>query len=197
MKRTFLILISAFALSINLNAQALPVISVEKGIIILKNNDTMNCYIEFEQVYEKEVAPIAESVVVYQTEPKSKRLFMDIKKIKSVQSSVRKYDNITASKQELLFKLVITGSISLYEHPKLNIIESQTGSMRMLKFGPKLIDCYALKTTDTTYIIRSKKDIRSISQLFDKCPEAKSMIENKSFNLEDLEKVIKLTNNIK
>jgi hypothetical protein len=197
MKRILVLIFSAIASSINLNAQARPVIPVEKGIIILKNNDTMNCFIEFEQVNEKEVALIAEGGVVYQTDLKSKRQLLDIKKIKSVQSSIRKYENITAFKQELLFKLVINGSISLYEHPKLNIIESQTGSMRTVKFGPKLIDLYAIKTPDSTYIIKSKKDIKSITQLFDNCPESKSMIENKSFNLEELEKVIKLANDCK
>jgi hypothetical protein len=197
MKTTFLTFLTVFVISINLFSQAKPVIAHERGIIIKKNNDTINCFIELAQVYEKEIAPISEGIVVYQKDLSAKKQTIDIKDIKSVQTTLRKYYNITAFKQELLFKLVINGPISLLEHPELNIILSQTGSMSMNKFGPKLIDFYALRTADTIYIIRSKKDLKSIPQIFENCPKSKSMVENKSFKLEDLESLITLVNNCK
>jgi hypothetical protein len=198
MKPFSLTLLIYFLLSFNLFSQLQAVSSYEPGQIIKKNNDTIHCRIELTQVYEGEIAPLGDVFVNYKTDDNKKVQSIKIKEIKAMKTALRTYQNIVVDKEELLFKDVVYGNVALLQYPRINIDPILTSSgIRGYKFGAPDIKYYAIKTNETVYIIKQKKDIKSLMQLFGNCPEAKAIAEDKKFKLEDLKSIVSKLNNCK
>jgi helix-turn-helix protein len=197
MKSLPLTLLVYFFFSFNLFSQFKPIHSYEPGQIIKKNNDTINCRIQLDQVDESDIAPLGEAYVDYKTYDNDKVLSIKTKEIKTIKAGVRTFQNITVDKTEFLFKVVVFGKVSLLQYPKISIIMERTAGGMINKFGPPDIRYYAIKTNEATYVIKQKKDVKSFIQIFENCPEAKAMVEDKSFKLEDLKLIVFKLNNCK
>ncbi|MGD0756337.1 MAG: hypothetical protein ABR927_14895 [Bacteroidales bacterium] len=195
MKTLPITLIISFLFSFNLFSQYVPIHSYEPGYIVNKNNDTINCSIELNQVDESDIAPLGETYVNYKTAGNNKIQSLNNKEIKSIKAGIRIFQNITVDKSELLFKVVVLGKVTLLQYPKISIIMTRTSGGMVNKFGPPDIRYFAIKTNEATYIIKQKKDLKLLMTLFDNCPEAKSLAEDKSFKLEDLKSLVNKLNN--
>jgi len=111
---------------------------------------------------------------------------------------LRTFQNIAINKREYLFRDVVYGNFALLEYPKFNIISDKSDYQHpKYLFGPRAIQYYAIKTNEKTYIIDQKKDLQAILQLLEACPDAKSIVDKKSFTLEDLKSVVEKLNNCK
>jgi hypothetical protein len=197
MKILPIILLISFLFSINLFSQIIAIHSYEPGHIVKKNNDTINCSIELIQVDESDIAPLGETYVNYKTNGNNKIQSINNKEIKSIKAGIRTFQNITVDKSELLFKVVVFGKVILLQYPKISIIMTRTSGGIVNKFGPPDIRFFAIKTDEATYIIKQKKDLKLLMALFENCPEAKSLAEDKSFKLEDLKSLVNKLNNCK
>jgi helix-turn-helix protein len=151
-----------------------------------------------DQVDETDIAPLGEIYVGYKIEGDNKVQSIKIKEIKSIEAGIRTFQNITVDKTELLFKVIVSGEVSLLQYPKISILLVGTSSGgRVNKFGPPEIRYYAIKTNNASYVIKQKKDLKSIIQVFEDCQEAKAMIEASSFKLEDLKEAVTKLDNCK
>jgi len=182
-KILFVILISA-VYTLKLFSQ---VVSFEKGQIVTKNNDTITALVELTPTYT--------GVVHYKVNPETKIQSIKIKEINYLKTPYNLFRNIAVKKDDFLFRTVITGKITLFEYSKINSGPSSNaygGTMRY--YNPPTI-IYAVKTNENIFIIKQKKDLIQISSLLDKCSEAKALVDDKTFKLENLKSVIDKLNN--
>jgi hypothetical protein len=170
-----------------------------KSEIITKENDTLDVFVQLLTSYDK--------VVPYKLTPDSDILYKKIKSIRSLKTPYNTYENIAVKNNEELFRVAVKGDLSLltYNYHKQN----NTGNInpnayyaeqvRVFEVGvpTKIVFVYAVRCKDATYIIKKKKDVRSIKPLFNQCPDIVKLIEDKSFKLEDLEGIIEQYNNKK
>jgi hypothetical protein len=186
MKKLLSAILFTIAYPIVLNSQT---IAYDKGQIITKNNDTIKALVELTPTYD--------GVVHYKTSPNSLFKTINIKKIKTVKTPYNIFQNIIIKKDELLFRTVINGQTSLFEYSKINIgTSSNAYGGTMTTYRPPTI-IYAVKTNQDVYIIKEKKDLSQIMYLLDKCPDAKAIVDNKEFKLEELKSVITKINTCK
>jgi hypothetical protein len=197
MKTLPLILSISFLFSFNLFSQLEFIKSYEPGYIVKKNDDTITCSIELIQVDESDIAPLGEKYVNYKTYGNNKIQSIYTKEIKSITAGSRTFQNITVEKAQLLFKIVVFGKVTLLQYPKISIITTQTSGGMINKFGPPNIKYYVIKTAEASYVIKQKKDVKSLFPIFVDCQKAKTMVEANSFKLEDLKAVVTALNNCK
>ena len=155
----------------------------EKGTIITKKNDTLKVFVELSVTYLDKV--------YYKTDVNSSEQNIKINKIKSLATPYNHFENIAVERNEYLFRSVVAGKYSLLQYVEVNngpSHPSQRGTMTMYT-APTII--YAVKTNDGVYILKKKKDKELLFPLLNNCLEIKAKIEQKSFNLEDLEEVVK------
>ena len=182
------LLILILVLPLDLFSQA---VSFEKGQIITKSNDTINVLIE--------LVPTYQGVVHYKTSSDAKIQMIKIKEIKSLKTPFNFFQNVQIKKEELLFRTVVNGKFQLYEYSKINTNPRSStyaygGTMTM--YGPPTI-IYAIKTDGSIFVLKQKKDVNQILSLCMNCPGARSIVESKTFKLEDLKSVVDNLNNCK
>jgi hypothetical protein len=162
-------------------------VAFEKGQIIKKNNDTINCLVELTPTYE--------SIVNYKINSDSKPQKIKIKEVKSLKTPFNTFENITVNKAQLLFRIVVNGNITLLEYSKINISSSKDNVLggKMVYYGaPTIIN--AIRTNENCFIIKQKKDLNLITYLLNNCPDAKAIVDNKLFKLDELKTVVSKLN---
>jgi hypothetical protein len=175
---SFLLIIQNSSFSQSLN--------FEKGKIITKENDTLNVYVEMSVTYWKSVS--------YKPELNAIEKQINIDQIKSLFTPYNQFENVAIEKKEYLFRLVVAGKYSLLQYVEVNSGPSYNanGGTMSLNSAPTII--YTLRTNNEDYILKKKKDKDQILPLLNNCLEIKKNVEQKSFNLEDLEEVVKQMN---
>jgi hypothetical protein len=197
MKRNFFILLTAIISYSNAFAQTQPIEVFEKAVIIKKDNDSIYCLLQLNQVYEGEVAPLGGATVYYKMDANSKQLFIKTKEVKSVLTLFNTYLSVPVDRSELLFKVAVKGNVSLLEYPKINIKMVSTSVGYYHRFGPKAIRYYAIQTKDTIFVVKQKKDLNVLMEIIINCPDAKKFVDKKPFQLEYLTDIVNQLNNCK
>jgi hypothetical protein len=161
-------------------------VTFEKGRIITKENDTLNGYVEMSVTYWEKVS--------YKPDINAIENQIKIDHIKSLLTPYNQFENVVIEKKEYLFRLAVAGKYSLLQYVEINSGPSYNanGGTMSLNSAPTII--YALRTSNADYILKKKKDKELILPLLNNCLEIKKNVEQKSFNLEDLEEVVKQMN---
>ena len=196
MKKSIFILTILLSLSSFLFGQK-PITDFQRAVIIKKNNDSILCQVELNQVSEKELAPLGEVDISYKTDNNTKKQSMKTNEIQSIKTSYSTYLNVSVDKQELLFKVAIKGKVSLLEYPRISIVHSGPPSGGVYRFGPKEIRYYAIKTNDKIVVIKLKKDLKAFTDIIESCPEAKAIADEKIFKMDNLASLVNKLNECK
>ncbi len=158
----------------------------EAGKIITRQGDTLNVLIGLETTYV--------SYVNYKSDMNSKIKKIKIKEIRTLSTPYVTYENIHIKKREELYRVLVTGPYTLLQRVIMNegSGSNQAGGRMTYYSAPTII--YAIKSKDKTILLKKKKDKDKLLPILNKCPEVKAIIELKSFELKDLEPVIKKLN---
>lgn len=193
-KFTLSLLITLFSFSSTLFGQ-FGITDYQRAVILKKNNDSIPCLLELNQVSEKELAPLGVVSVRYKTDDNSKLQIIKIAEIKSIKTSTSTYFNVPVDKsREFLFKVAIKGKVSLLEYPRISIEHIGPINGGHEEFGPKVIRYYAIKTNDKAVVIKQKKDLKEFSDIIENCPDAKAIADGKFFKMENLPEIISKLN---
>jgi hypothetical protein len=170
----------------------------QKAVIFKKNNDSILCLLELNQVSKSELAPLGETYVGYKTVDNPKVQSIKISEIKSIQTVYSTYFSVQVDKsREFLFKVAIKGNVSLLEYPRISIEHFGPPNGGHEEFGPKVIRYYAIKTNEKTVVIKQKKDLNELSNIIDNCPEAKAIAEETFFKMDNLALIVNKLNECK
>ena len=158
----------------------------EAGKIITKQGDTLNVLIGLEPTYV--------SYVTYKSDMNSKIKKIKIREIRTLSTPYITYENIHIKKREELYRVLVTGPNTLLQRVIIDQGSSsnQAGGRMTYYSAPTII--YAIKSKGEVIILKKKKDKDKLLSILNKCPEAKALIEVKSFELKNLESVIKKLN---
>ena len=163
------------------------VIAFDKGKIITKNKDTLNVLVGLETTYYNKVS--------YKLSKNSEISYKKINEISYLITPFNTFQNVLVNKSEKLFRVAVSGQVSLLEYVEINQgLETNVYGGKMTSFSEPTI-IYAVRTSSGDYIIKKKKEKSLILPLFECCPEIKSLVEDKSFKLEDLQVIITKLNN--
>jgi hypothetical protein len=184
----------AFSLSSTLFGQ-FGMTDYQRAVIIKKNNDSITCLLELNQVSEKELAPLGEVSIRYKTEDNTELQVMKIADIKSIKTGYSTYYSVPVDKSsDFLFKVAIKGKVLLLEYPRISIEHFGPINGGHDEFGPKVIRYYAIKTNDKTVVIKQKKDLKEFSNIIENCPDAKAIADEKFFKMGNLSLIVNKLN---
>ncbi len=186
MKALVLILVVSTCIAFRIPAQS---VSFEKGQIITKNRDTIHALIELTPTYIKFVS--------YKVKADAPVQKIRISEIRSLVTPFNVFQNVRVNKAELLFRSVVNGNSSLLEYSEINMNAGHNvNGSTMTYYGPPTL-IYSIRTNEKDCIIKKKKDTDQILPLLQNCQEALAIVNNKKFNLQDLQKVVTALNKCK
>jgi hypothetical protein len=183
MKKIFLYTLIYLSANFSIFSQS---IGFEKGEIITKTNDTIKALIEFSPTYE--------NVVQYKVDTNSRVQRVKINDILILKTNYNTFKHYSSYNKPILFRVASTGKISLLE-----FVKYYTGKKTyayggtVFKYSPPSIT-YAIESGSDVYFIKKKKDLNQIISIVNTCPDAKAIIDKKSFKLENLKDVINKLN---
>jgi hypothetical protein len=155
------------------------VASYEKGSIIKKNGDTINCFVPISIYYSNSIK--------YRMDKNSTDIKLKTTEIKSIITPYNRIENLMIDNKEYIMRLLVVGKAKLYSQNIPDEGRNPNGGYYTYS-APTII--YSISLDSAYYLIEKKNYIQKLSECLKDCPTVQENILNKSYKYEDMEKII-------
>jgi hypothetical protein len=160
----------------------------QKGVIYKKQGDSLQCFVEMAVTFRREVS--------YKQSEKGEILSIKSEEIRAIKTEHKYIENIVIDNKERLMALQADGAVKLFIHVVINPGQEKKGNggTYSLNNEPTLI--YFVRKDTSGQEITKKNFKPVLAELLSDQPTISTGIRKDSYNLKDIEAIIKEYNNL-
>jgi hypothetical protein len=160
----------------------------QKGVIYKKQGDSLQCFVEMAVTFGKEIA--------YKQSEKGPNFSIKSEDVRAIKTEHKYIENIAIDNKERLMALQVDGSVKLFMHVVINPGEKKKGNGGTYSFNNEPTIIYFVRKDTSDQEITKKNFKPALAELLSDQPTIATGIRKDSYELKDIEAIIKEYNNL-